>query len=221
MVEDRVDHFLVAVDGLENPLGHPGFEEEFGQAHGERGVALARLHNEGVADDGRDRAHPQRDHRGEVERRDARADPDRLAHRIDVDAGAGTDGIFALQHMRRGAGEFDDVEPALDVAARVGDHLAMLGGQHLRELIHIGFDEALEFEHHARAALRVRSEGHTSELQSLMRTSYAVFCLKKQTYSTPQTLYLILLPDYGVQFQLSTTRDHFDRAMEKQSAYHH
>src|SRR3546814_2020534 len=25
-----------------------------------------------------------------------------------------------------------------------------------------------------------RSEGHTSELQSLMRTSYAVFCLKKK-----------------------------------------
>src|SRR3546814_2087573 len=31
----------------------------------------------------------------------------------------------------------------------------------------------------ARAAFR--SEEHTSELQSLMRTSYAVFCLKKKT----------------------------------------
>src|SRR3546814_3964273 len=32
-----------------------------------------------------------------------------------------------------------------------------------------------------------RSEEHTSELQSLMRNSYAVFCLKKknQTYRTP------------------------------------
>src|SRR3546814_1586856 len=29
-------------------------------------------------------------------------------------------------------------------------------------------------------AVRVRSEEHTSELQSLMRISYAVFCLKKQ-----------------------------------------
>src|SRR3546814_8710843 len=28
---------------------------------------------------------------------------------------------------------------------------------------------------------RTRSEEHTSELQSLMRISYAVFCLKKQT----------------------------------------
>src|SRR3546814_10603877 len=32
-----------------------------------------------------------------------------------------------------------------------------------------------------------RSEEHTSELQSLMRTSYAAFCLKKKTnHHTPQ-----------------------------------
>src|SRR3546814_8202772 len=30
------------------------------------------------------------------------------------------------------------------------------------------------------AAAALRSEEHTSELQSLMRTSYAVFCLKKK-----------------------------------------
>src|SRR3546814_10518734 len=32
--------------------------------------------------------------------------------------------------------------------------------------------------------LGARSEEHTSELQSLMRTSYAVFCLKKKTHQT-------------------------------------
>src|SRR3546814_7037569 len=31
-----------------------------------------------------------------------------------------------------------------------------------------------------RGSVRVRSEEHTSELQSLMRISYAVFCLKKK-----------------------------------------
>src|SRR3546814_1005459 len=30
------------------------------------------------------------------------------------------------------------------------------------------------------SAARIRSEEHTSELQSLMRISYAVFCLKKK-----------------------------------------
>src|SRR3546814_10013513 len=33
-------------------------------------------------------------------------------------------------------------------------------------------------------SLRVRSEEHTSELQSLMRISYAVFCLKKKNTIT-------------------------------------
>src|SRR3546814_1121094 len=32
-----------------------------------------------------------------------------------------------------------------------------------------------------------RSEEHTSELQSLMRISYAVFCLKKKKQNTKQT----------------------------------
>src|SRR3546814_2721313 len=34
---------------------------------------------------------------------------------------------------------------------------------------------------------RERSEEHTSELQSLMRISYAVFCLKKKTTNTTTT----------------------------------
>src|SRR3546814_6878267 len=41
-------------------------------------------------------------------------------------------------------------------------------------------------EHHGLArvhGLAVRSEEHTSELQSLMRFSYAVLCLKKNIYS--------------------------------------
>src|SRR3546814_2127372 len=33
----------------------------------------------------------------------------------------------------------------------------------------------------------VRSEEHTSELQSLMRISYAVFCLKKKNIKTTKT----------------------------------
>src|SRR3546814_1512048 len=35
-----------------------------------------------------------------------------------------------------------------------------------------------------------RSEEHTSELQSLMRISYAVFCLKKKKYTHTETNYL-------------------------------
>src|SRR3546814_8356805 len=38
-------------------------------------------------------------------------------------------------------------------------------------------------------AYRVRSEEHTSELQSLMRISYAVFCLKKNTKKIEQDIH--------------------------------
>src|SRR3546814_3211772 len=40
-----------------------------------------------------------------------------------------------------------------------------------------------------RQRMRVRSEEHTSELQSLMRISYAVFCLKKKIQHDKKTLY--------------------------------
>src|SRR3546814_7201679 len=40
--------------------------------------------------------------------------------------------------------------------------------------------ELCELLRHQRKLCRIRSEEHTSELQSLMRISYAVFCLKKK-----------------------------------------
>src|SRR3546814_4237002 len=39
----------------------------------------------------------------------------------------------------------------------------------------------------------LRSEEHTSELQSLMRISYAVFCLKKKTTNTCHSTYNSIL----------------------------
>src|SRR3546814_8760820 len=51
-----------------------------------------------------------------------------------------------------------------------------LGGVVRREVVVL----QAEAERHALQQAVRRSEEHTSELQSLMRTSYAVFCLKKQ-----------------------------------------
>src|SRR3546814_13993146 len=46
---------------------------------------------------------------------------------------------------------------------------------------------ALRPPHPERVPVVARSEEHTSELQSLMRISYAVFCLKKKTNKQPTT----------------------------------
>src|SRR3546814_5285084 len=47
-------------------------------------------------------------------------------------------------------------------------------------------DEAAD---HANPFFHERSEDHTSELQSLMRISYAVFCLKKKKLNCPLHTY--------------------------------
>src|SRR3546814_3313331 len=74
-----------------------------------------------------------------------------------------------------------------DALAGLDDHLVAVGQVEVQGLA----AQALGHELQLHAFLRVdvegvdleelRSEEHTSELQSLMRISYAVFCLKKKT----------------------------------------
>src|SRR3546814_9759566 len=75
----------------------------------------------------------------------------------------------AITHQRRGAGNL-----ARDP-----------GIESLRELVAI-LDPEIGIEFQRVGHVR-RSEEHTSELQSLMRISYAVFCLKKKTKHTNKT----------------------------------
>src|SRR3546814_4100954 len=64
------------------------------------------------------------------------------------------------------------------------------GLQWVRALLHLvangGFFFALS---HIGLAENARSEEHTSELQSLMRISYAVFCLQKKKHTTYNNIY--------------------------------
>src|SRR3546814_2465784 len=58
------------------------------------------------------------------------------------------------------------------------------------DFVHVG---SLAYSVHESVRVPIRSEEHTSELQSLMRISYAVFCLKKkkQKYNTHILLLII------------------------------
>ena len=82
------------------------------------------------------------------------AHAERLAQRVRVDAGADRLGRLALEQVRGAAGELDDLEAALDLAARVVDRLAVLGGDHARELAGVGGEQLAEREQHVRAAGR-------------------------------------------------------------------
>src|SRR3546814_4413150 len=80
--------------------------------------------------------------------------------------------------VRQGLGPLDEGAGALDGQDLVGDV-----GEIAAEM-HRAFqaeDRALaRLDAELAELLLVRSEEHTSELQSLMRISYAVFCLKKK-----------------------------------------
>src|SRR3546814_15012768 len=76
-------------------------------------------------------------------------------------------------HVGGRAGSLDDQ------AAVVGEFEVGFG------LVGVGVAAAFVADRHVHHGARhVRSEEHTSELQSLMRISYAVFCLKKKKTRT-------------------------------------
>src|SRR3546814_2501549 len=58
------------------------------------------------------------------------------------------------------------------------------GHQYLRSAPLLGVDRDHRIGQHGHDIGSPRSEEHTSELQSLMRISYAVFCLKKKNNTT-------------------------------------
>ena len=170
MVEDRVHRRLVAVDDLQDAVGQPRLGHQLGEHQGHGGVALGRLQDEGVAAHDRRAELPHRDHGGEVEGRDARGHAQRLAHRVDVDAGAGAVGELALQQVRGADAELGHLQPADHVALGVGDGLAMLAAQGLGQLVHVAVQELHELHQHARAALRVhRGPGGLGGLGGLHR----------------------------------------------------
>src|SRR3546814_6823678 len=91
-----------------------------------------------------------------------------------------TDTLFPYTTLFRSAardqGERDEEVQRDDAARRVGVHRGQEEAADQDERgDHHGPDDGLEV-----LLVHERSEEHTSELQSLMRISYAVFCLKKK-----------------------------------------
>src|SRR3546814_6854232 len=62
----------------------------------------------------------------------------------------------------------------------------VIDGRNFNNSVAYQRDDATPFFAAAGAYVLTRSEEHTSELQSLMRNSYAVFCLKKKNTTQKQ-----------------------------------
>src|SRR3546814_3095927 len=83
-----------------------------------------------------------------------------------------TDTLFPYTTLFRSGADGSDAIVMTGHRGAVGAALGPVSARHIGKL---GAGK--------RGAVR-RSEEHTSELQSLMRISYAVFCLKKKTHTT-------------------------------------
>src|SRR3546814_7196221 len=70
-------------------------------------------------------------------------------------------------------------DPEVDLAA-----MGPVAGKRIVSIASGGCNVLAYLTEDPEAVISVRSEEHTSELQSLMRTSYAVFCLKKKNSTT-------------------------------------
>ena len=135
MRQERIDALLVAVHDVEDPLGQPRLHQQLAQPDGRQRDLFRGLQDERVAADDRDREHPERDHRREVERRDARADADRVADRLAVDLPGDVRQRLAHDQAGHAAGELDDLDAALDRRSRLGERLAVLARDQARQLL--------------------------------------------------------------------------------------
>src|SRR3546814_6306339 len=98
-----------------------------------------------------------------------------------------TDTLFPYTTLFRSAGP-----AAMQISHDIMPHRPRAG--HARDIAHAGTPAISHPDAHG-VILRPRSEEHTSELQSLMRTSYAVFCLKKKKHYSHNNLYKHNLPN--------------------------
>src|SRR3546814_8571916 len=115
--------------------------------------------------------------RGDAGAHDAGADHGRLLDGHLCGLQDGGDALAAADALRR---ERELLALALQQGRRLAGDARAGGAQRVAErdgaAVEVGLVEV--------EAELVRSEEHTSELQSLMRISYAVFCLKKKTQYT-------------------------------------
>src|SRR3546814_7803897 len=83
-------------------------------------------------------------------------------------------------------GNLSDLSPRAATILSGADMIACEDSRVTAKLLqHIGVKRPMmPYHDHNADRVRSRSEEHTSELQSLMRVSYAVFCFKKNTTNT-------------------------------------
>src|SRR3546814_7055881 len=91
------------------------------------------------------------------------------------------DNVIATMDVDGGNAFVDNArQPASGRDIRIVDGNLVRTGADTSALVEIIPEGSVQLNENSAKLITDRSEEHTSELQSLMRTSYAVFCLKKK-----------------------------------------
>ena len=146
--------FIAAVHDVKHAVRQTGLFQQLCQTHSGRRRQRGRLEDEAVAAGQRQREHPHRHHRREVERGDPGHHAQGLHQRIAVDAGADVRGVFAFNQVRDPAGEFDHFHAAGQLAQRIRPHFTVLADDDPGQLFHVLLQQHFEVEQHAGAAQR-------------------------------------------------------------------
>src|SRR3546814_4674345 len=97
---------------------------------------------------------------------------------------------FDHESVRNGAKLSQTAQPTIEVTGDDGPGLRWLFDILVHDRAEAARGAARPQDHERQTLTELaavpRSEEHTSELQSLMRISYAVFCLKKKTHNMHQ-----------------------------------
>src|SRR5438105_1064791 len=126
MRKERIDTIASAMNDTENAFGQARLFEQLRDLDGGERNLFTGLEDERIAAGNRHRIHPERDHRGEIEGRDACANAERLADGVAINSAGNI--LEALAHEQRGhaTSEFDHLDPAPNVTARFDQGFPML-----------------------------------------------------------------------------------------------
>ena len=165
--QQRVHRLFVAVDHIEYTRWQAGLQRQFGNAQRAGRVALGRFEHKGVAAGHRHGPHPQGHHGREVEGGDAGGHAQCLEFAPRINGRADVFAVLTLEQFGGIRGVFDVLDAALQLAQRVAQHLAVLGGDQGAELVGVLFQQHLEVAHHAGALERRRvAPGRKSRLSA-------------------------------------------------------
>ncbi len=132
------------MDEVDHSRWDPRLEEQADEQLRRPGDPFGRFEDERVPAGDRQRGHPERDHRGEVERGDARHDPDRLVAHRGVDVARDVGKVSSLEQGGRAGRELGRLQAPADGPPRLLERLAVLLGDPRCQDLEVRLQEATE-----------------------------------------------------------------------------